>query len=256
MPAIVAPEGFQAHQTFVADQTPELSGSFEAALILPTGGFDGPAALRFAVPPGGGVVQPPVGLRKPIAGQIPNPRRAVGDHQHFGRLGQALALRFGTELCAQIVHVTMGHHRAAADNACPSVVTGHALIQAKAGAAIGPMPALRFLAGRPLLRAVSPVVPLPDVPGIEFDHQREGFGGERGQLLGSLARAHLLVELLAFLAGPLALAAGFPVQRGRRQLHPGQSLNHGAGLFDRHFAGRQRGHFLHRGRSGAFSGDF
>ena len=56
MPAFIAPEGFQTHQSFVADQTPELSGAFEAALILPTGRFDGAAALRFALTPCGGVV--------------------------------------------------------------------------------------------------------------------------------------------------------------------------------------------------------
>src|SRR5579872_5806888 len=56
MPAVVAPEGFQTHQSFIADQTPELSGSFEAALVLPTGRFDGATALRFAGTPCGGVV--------------------------------------------------------------------------------------------------------------------------------------------------------------------------------------------------------
>jgi len=37
MPAVITPEGFQTHQTFIARETPELSGTFEAALILPTG---------------------------------------------------------------------------------------------------------------------------------------------------------------------------------------------------------------------------
>src|SRR5208283_154243 len=56
MPAVVAPEGFQTHQSFIADQTPELPGPFEAALILPTGRFDGSTALRFAGTPCGWVV--------------------------------------------------------------------------------------------------------------------------------------------------------------------------------------------------------
>jgi hypothetical protein len=33
MPAVVAPEGFQTHQSFISDTTPKLSGTFEAALI-------------------------------------------------------------------------------------------------------------------------------------------------------------------------------------------------------------------------------
>ena len=39
MPAVVTPEGFQAHQGFVSRATPELARSLEAALRLPAGGF-------------------------------------------------------------------------------------------------------------------------------------------------------------------------------------------------------------------------
>jgi hypothetical protein len=44
MPAAVAPECFQAHQSFISRATPELSWAFEAALILATSGLDGSAA--------------------------------------------------------------------------------------------------------------------------------------------------------------------------------------------------------------------
>src|SRR6266566_1189061 len=40
-PAAVAPEGFQAHQSLIARQRPELPGAFEPALVLPTGRLDG-----------------------------------------------------------------------------------------------------------------------------------------------------------------------------------------------------------------------
>src|SRR6267378_1765339 len=46
MPAFVAPKGFQAHQSFVPGTAPKLTGSFKAALVLPTGRFHGATALR------------------------------------------------------------------------------------------------------------------------------------------------------------------------------------------------------------------
>src|SRR5579863_5142832 len=48
MPAIIAPEHFQTEQSFVALLAPELSGSFEPTLGLPTSGFHWAAADGFA----------------------------------------------------------------------------------------------------------------------------------------------------------------------------------------------------------------
>src|SRR5450756_2437536 len=59
VPSVVAPEGFQTHQSFIAGTTPELAGSLEAALILSAGGFHRAAALRFARPPRRRIVHPP-----------------------------------------------------------------------------------------------------------------------------------------------------------------------------------------------------
>ena len=56
MPAMVAPEGFQTHQCLVACLTPELARSFEAALGLPAGRFNGTAANGFAAPDSGAIV--------------------------------------------------------------------------------------------------------------------------------------------------------------------------------------------------------
>ena len=58
MPTLVAPEGLQAHQSFIADTTPELAGAFEPALILAAGRFHRAAAQRFSRPAGRRVVHP------------------------------------------------------------------------------------------------------------------------------------------------------------------------------------------------------
>ena len=41
VPAAIAPEGFQAHESFVSVDGPELAGALETALVLSAGGFDG-----------------------------------------------------------------------------------------------------------------------------------------------------------------------------------------------------------------------
>jgi hypothetical protein len=41
VPAVVAPEGFEAHESLVALEGPELTCALEPALVLPAGGFDG-----------------------------------------------------------------------------------------------------------------------------------------------------------------------------------------------------------------------
>jgi hypothetical protein len=48
VPTVVAPEGFQTHQSFIASATPKLAGALEPALILSAGRFHRAAALRFA----------------------------------------------------------------------------------------------------------------------------------------------------------------------------------------------------------------
>jgi hypothetical protein len=40
-PAVVAPEGFQAHESLVALEGPELTCVLEPAPVLPAGRFDG-----------------------------------------------------------------------------------------------------------------------------------------------------------------------------------------------------------------------
>jgi len=150
-----------------------------------------------------------------------------------------MALGFGKQLVAQRLHAAAGHHGAATQDAGPPTVAFHPLVQSKAGAAIGPVPALGFLAGSALLGALSPVVPLADVLGVQFNNQSEGFFGQRQHLFDSLVGAHLhlfdslvgahlFVQLAALLVGTPALATGFPIQGGGRQFHAGQSFNHSA----------------------------
>lgn len=51
MPTMIAPEGFQTHQGFIAHADPELTGALEPALVLAAGRFHRATALRFARPP-------------------------------------------------------------------------------------------------------------------------------------------------------------------------------------------------------------
>jgi hypothetical protein len=55
---IIAPEGFQTQQGFIARLTPELSGSFEAALVLPAGSFHRAAANGLAASASSAVIHP------------------------------------------------------------------------------------------------------------------------------------------------------------------------------------------------------
>jgi hypothetical protein len=63
----------------------------------------------------------------------------------------------------------------------------------------------------------------------------------------ALRGLHLGVELRALGLSALALAAGFPVERGGRQLHLREPLDHGARLGHRQLAHRQRRDLLHAG---------
>src|ERR1017187_9267254 len=46
LPATIAPEGFQAQQSFIARRGPELAGAFEAALVLAASGLNGARTQR------------------------------------------------------------------------------------------------------------------------------------------------------------------------------------------------------------------
>ncbi len=88
-------------------------------------------------------VQALVGLRKPVARQIPDPHRPIGGHQHSGPLRQTVALSLGEKLIAQGCHPLPNHHRAPAQNARPAPPAFQALIQ-KTRAPIDPEPPFRF----------------------------------------------------------------------------------------------------------------
>lgn len=79
---------------------------------------------------------------------------------------------------------------------------------------------------------------------VQFLDPRVGF---QGQLQLDRRRPSCLrVELLAHRLGPFPLPADFPVQRGCRELHPGQVRQPLGRLLYRHLAGQQRRQFLHR----------
>jgi hypothetical protein len=46
MPSTIAPEGFQTQEGFITRRGPELAGAFEAALVLPASGLNGPRTQR------------------------------------------------------------------------------------------------------------------------------------------------------------------------------------------------------------------
>ena len=114
------------------------------------------------------------------------------------------------------------------------------------------MPPLRFLAPRPALVALAPVISFPDVPSIQFNDPGEGLIRQPQHLFNPLALAHLFVQLGTLLLRPLALATRLPIQGGTRQFDPGQPLDDRTGFARRHFAGDQCRHLLHRRRGAAF----
>src|SRR6266404_4333851 len=163
-------------------------------------------------------VQPLRRLSKAVLYQVPDPQGAIGDDQNLCRLAHALAQTFGKELFTQRIDSPSRHNGAAAQNdRSPGVGLGP-LIQTKAGPAINPVPARRLDTLGPSLLAFAPIVPFPNVPGIDFDNQRKGFLFQRQALLAALALAHLLVQFLAFALGSLALPTSFSIQRRRGQL--------------------------------------
>lgn len=118
------------------------------------------------------------------------------------------------------------------------------------------MPPLRRLPALPQLFRLPPIarVAFPDVPRVQFNHQRERFDRPAGsqlrhELIAATALTHLLIPPLPLGFGTLALPPRFPIQRRARQLHPRQPLDHRAGLGHRQLAHRQRRHLLHAGRT-------
>ena len=119
-----------------------------------------------------------------------------------------------------------------------------ALVQAKAGAGIDPVPAFGFLVGAAPGRALAPAVAFADVPGVQLNDHLVGFQDPFEWFLGG---GGLRVELGAQALGALALAFGFAVEGGAGELHAGEMFEHGAGVGDGPFAGQERGHVLHGG---------
>src|SRR5207253_2802519 len=169
-----------------------------------------------------------------------------------------MAHRFSPQLLLERIRSTSGHYGSPAQDERTTAWGFNSLTQPKTGAAVNPVPPLRFL---PLLAQLLRLPPLlivsfPNVPRVQFDHQREGL--QRllepqflNLLLCSGPLVHLLVQLLARIFGPFALAARLSIQGRSRQLHPSQTLDHRAGLADRQLAYRQSRHLLHTRRTTA-----
>jgi len=109
------------------------------------------------------------------------------------------------------------------------------------------VPALRLLPSPSPPRRLAPLIPLPDVPSVQFQDHLVGFQAQFQ--LGRRGPSRLRVQFGPHFLSPLSLTPGLAMQRAGRQLHPGQMLQHLRGFLHRHFAGQQRRQFLHRGRT-------
>src|SRR5208283_1246911 len=127
----------------------------------------------------------------------------------------------------------------------------HPIFQPETGRSIDPVPARGLQSPCTLLGALTPLVPFANVPGVNLHYQREGVLRQRQHLGRTLSATHLLIQLLTLFFCTLALPTSLPIQRSGWQLHPRQSFDHRAGLFDGHLADRQCCHFLHRRRGAA-----
>lgn len=90
------------------------------------------------------------------------------------------------------------------------------------------------------------MIAFADDPRVQFNDQGERSFRRGQELFRALGCAHLCVQYLALPLGSLALAPGFPIQRGGRQFQARQSLQHGAGFRHRQLAGRQPRHLPHQ----------
>ena len=136
-------------------------------------------------------IQSLYGRGEAVLDQMPNPHGSVGNHQHLPGLTQAalegLPVKLGDEgLQAQAGgHLaTLGNDRALSGRLAP-------VLQPKDCRHIDPMPAFGFLALLAQGLGLAPVIALADIPGVDFDDQREGL---RWGPLGGLG--HFLQPLL------------------------------------------------------------
>lgn len=111
------------------------------------------------------------------------------------------------------------------------------LVQPEQRAGPHPVPPLRFLRPPTQRIALSPFIAFTDVPDVQFQDHLVGFQGQFQ--LGRRRPARLRVELLAHQLGMLSLPVRLAVQRGNRELQPGQVLQHLGRLLHRHWAGQQ-----------------
>ena len=189
-------------------------------------------------------------LGKAVVGQSPDPHRAIPNDQRAGSLAQTPPQRFGMQLFAQGVYPLARRHKTALANHRPPTGSVPAMIQPKDGASVNPVPAFRLLALAAQYGTLAPAVPLPNIPGVHLNNHLIGF---QGQFQLRLLGGGLPVQFRAHRLGAFALATSLPIQRGAGQFHTRKMFKHGAGILHGHFAGQQRGHFLHRrGIAGAF----
>src|ERR1700733_3720985 len=136
---------------------------------------------------------------KTVARQVPNPSRPVGYDQHFMGPTQTVTHRLGPQLLFERFDSSARHGVPPAQNDGTPAGRLGALAQTKTSAAISPMPPARFLAFLPDGLALPPIVPFPDVPSVQFQHQGERLQGQLELqvliLLGAtFGLPHLLID--------------------------------------------------------------
>lgn len=109
-----------------------------------------------------------------VLDQVPDPDRPVGDHQDALGLTQAAPDGLVMELGHEGLEAQAGGDIAALGDDGPMAGGLSAMVEAKDGGQVNPMPAAGGLALGPERLGVAPVIPFADVPGIDFDDQREG----------------------------------------------------------------------------------
>ena len=86
-----------------------------------------------------------------------------------------MAHRFSPQLLLERIGSTSGHYGSPAEDERTTAWGFNSLTQPKTGAAVNPVPPLRFLALLAQLLRLPPllIVSFPNVPRVQFDHQRE-----------------------------------------------------------------------------------
>src|SRR5205814_5525751 len=95
---------------------------------------------------------------------------AITNDQRAGGLAQAPPQRFGVHLLAQAIQALARRHEAPLTDNRPSSRRLAALIEPKAGAGVNPMPTFRLLARATQSSAFTPVIALPDIPGVQLNN--------------------------------------------------------------------------------------